>query len=68
MTSYLLEYLPILLFVFIGLGIAIFMTAFSFVFGSSNPDKEKLGLSTGLNVCHPITKKPLPIKVITFFL
>ena len=42
MSSYLIEYLPILIFIFIGLGIAIGMTAFSFIFGDSNPDNEKL--------------------------
>ena len=42
MTSYLIEYLPILIFIFIGLGIAIGMTAFSFIFGESKPDNEKL--------------------------
>ena len=33
MTNFLLEYLPILIFIFIGLGIAIGMTALSFVIG-----------------------------------
>ena len=33
MTSYLIEYLPILIFIFIGFGIAIGMTAFSFIAG-----------------------------------
>ena len=42
MTNFLLEYLPILLFIFIGLGIAIVMTAISFIAGESNPDSEKL--------------------------
>ena len=42
MTSYLIEYLPILIFIFIGFGIAIGMTAFSFIVGESKPDKEKL--------------------------
>ena len=42
MTSYLNEYLPILIFIFIGFGIAVGMTAFSFIVGKSNPDKEKL--------------------------
>jgi NADH-quinone oxidoreductase subunit A len=41
-TNFLLEYLPILIFIFIGLGIAIGMTALSFVIGESNPDNEKL--------------------------
>ena len=36
------EYLPILIFIFVALAIAIGMTAFSFIFGSSNPDSEKL--------------------------
>ena len=42
MTSFLLEYLPILIFIFIGLVIAISMTAIPFVLGSSAPDSEKL--------------------------
>ena len=42
MSSYLLEYLPILIFVFVALFIAVGMTLMSFVFGESNPDKEKL--------------------------
>ena len=42
MTNFLLEYLPILIFIFIGLGISIGMTALSFIFGVSNPDSEKL--------------------------
>ena len=42
MTNFLLEYLPILIFIFIGLGISIGMTALSFIFGESNPDSEKL--------------------------
>ena len=42
MTNFLLEYLPILIFIFIGLGIAIGMTALSFIIGESNPDSEKL--------------------------
>ena len=42
MTLYLTEYLPILLFVLIGLGIAIGMTAVPFIFGQSKPDNEKL--------------------------
>ena len=41
-TLYLTEYLPILLFVLIGLGIAIGMTAVPFIFGQSKPDNEKL--------------------------
>ena len=42
MTNFLLEYLPILIFIFIGLGIALGMTAFSFIIGESKPDSEKL--------------------------
>ena len=42
MTNFLLEYLPILIFVFIGLVLAIGMTALSFIVGKSNPDSEKL--------------------------
>ena len=42
MTNFLLEYLPILIFIFVGLGIAVGMTALSFVIGESNPDSEKL--------------------------
>ena len=42
MTSYLIEYLPILIFIFIGLGIAIGMISFSFIVGESKPDNEKL--------------------------
>ena len=42
MTSFLFEYLPILIFIFIGLGIAIFMTAIPFILGDSKPDSEKL--------------------------
>ena len=41
-SSYLLEYLPILIFIFVALFIAVGMTLMSFVFGESNPDKEKL--------------------------
>tara|TARA_Y100001960_G_C14291288_1_gene641622 strand:- start:160 stop:522 length:363 start_codon:yes stop_codon:yes gene_type:complete len=40
--SFLVEYLPILIFLVIGFSIAVGMTAISFVFGKSNPDKEKL--------------------------
>ena len=36
------EYLPILLFLFVGFGLAIGMTAMSFVIGDTKPDKEKL--------------------------
>ena len=42
MPSFLSEYLPILIFIFIALGIAIGMTAIPFLFGKSNPDSEKL--------------------------
>ncbi len=42
MANYLTEYLPILLFIGIGLAIAIGMTALSFVIGESKPDSEKL--------------------------
>ena len=42
MTEYLLDYLPILIFVIIALGLAIGMTLLSFVAGESNPDAEKL--------------------------
>ncbi len=42
MTFFLSEYLPILLFFFVSLGIALAMTSFSFIVGKSNPDSEKL--------------------------
>ena len=42
MTSYLIEYLPILIFIFIGFSLAIGMTVISFIFGDSKPDNEKL--------------------------
>ena len=42
MPSYLLEYLPILLFVFISLAIAIGMTIIPLLIGPKNPDSEKL--------------------------
>ena len=42
MLSFLSEYLPILIFVFIALVIAIGMTAIPFIFGVSKPDSEKL--------------------------
>jgi len=42
MTSYLVEYLPILFFVFIGLFMAIGMTAIPFVIADSKPDSEKI--------------------------
>ena len=41
-SSLLSEYLPILIFIFISLGIAIGMTAIPFVLGESKPDSEKL--------------------------
>ena len=41
-SNYLTEYLPILLFIGVGLAIAIGMTAISFVIGESKPDNEKL--------------------------
>ena len=42
MHSFLLEYLPILFFIFIALAIAVGMTTLSFIIGSYKPDKEKL--------------------------
>ena len=42
MSEFLFEYLPILIFIFIALGLAIGMTLLSFVVGDSNPDSEKL--------------------------
>ena len=42
MINFLQEYLPILIFIFIGLGIAIGMTLLSFIAGESKPDSEKL--------------------------
>ena len=42
MADFLFEYLPILIFIFIALGLAIGMTLLSFVVGDSNPDSEKL--------------------------
>ena len=42
MSSFLSEYLPILLFIFIGFALAIGMTAISFIIGDTKPDKEKL--------------------------
>ena len=36
------EYLPILIFLFIGISIAFGMTAISFIIGKNKPDKEKL--------------------------
>ena len=42
MFSFLFEYLPILIFIFIGFSLAIGMTVISFIFGDSKPDNEKL--------------------------
>ena len=42
MSLFLLEYLPILFFIFISLGIALGMTAMSFIIGERKPDSEKL--------------------------
>ena len=42
MSSYLFEYLPIILFIIIAFTIAVGMTAISFVIGKSKPDSEKL--------------------------
>ena len=42
MSSFLSEYLPIFIFIFIAFGIAIGMTAIPFVIGDIRPDKEKL--------------------------
>ncbi|MDP6785141.1 MAG: NADH-quinone oxidoreductase subunit A, partial [Alphaproteobacteria bacterium] len=42
MSSILSEYLPILIFIFIGFGIAVGMTAIPFIISESKPDKEKL--------------------------
>ena len=42
MSSYLLEYLPILIFVFMSLAIAIGMTILPLLIGPKNPDSEKL--------------------------
>ena len=42
MTSFLSEYLPILIFIFLAFGIAIGMTAIPFILGVSKPDSEKL--------------------------
>ena len=42
MSSFLSEYLPILFFLFIGIGLAVGMTAISFIIGDTKPDKEKL--------------------------
>ena len=42
MTDFLFEYLPILIFIFIALALAVGMTFLSFIIGDSKPDKEKL--------------------------
>ena len=42
MTSFLFNYLPILLFILVGFSIAFGMTALSFITRKSNPDNEKL--------------------------
>ena len=42
MSSFLFEYLPIILFLFIGFALAIGMTTMSFIIGDSKPDSEKL--------------------------
>ena len=42
MSSFFSEYLPILIFIFIALAIAVGMTVISFVAGDTKPDKEKL--------------------------
>ena len=42
MSSFFAEYLPILIFIFIALAIAVGMTVISFVAGDTKPDKEKL--------------------------
>ena len=42
MADFLFEYLPILIFIIIALGLALGMTALSFVVGDSKPDSEKL--------------------------
>ena len=42
MSSFLSEYLPILLFLFIGIALAVGMTAMSFIIGDIKPNKEKL--------------------------
>ena len=42
MSSILFEYLPILIFIFIGFGMAGAMTTIPFIIGESKPDKEKL--------------------------
>ena len=42
MSSILSEYLPILIFIFIGFGMAVGMTVIPFIISESKPDKEKL--------------------------
>ena len=42
MFSFLSEYLPIFIFLFISIGLAIGLTSMSFIIGENNPDKEKL--------------------------
>ena len=42
MSFILSEYLPILIFIFIGFALAIGMTTISFILGDIKPDKEKL--------------------------
>ena len=42
MPSFLSEYLPILIFIFLAFGIAISITAIPFIIGESKPDIEKL--------------------------
>ena len=42
MEDYLIEYLPILIFIFIAFVLAIGMTFLSFIIGDSQPDNEKL--------------------------
>ena len=42
MEDFLFEYLPILIFIFIALGLATGMTVLSFVVGNNKPDSEKL--------------------------
>ena len=42
MLSFVFEYLPILIFIFIGIAIALGMIGISFIIGETKPDKEKL--------------------------
>ena len=42
MSSFLSEYLPILIFILLAFGIASCMTAIPFIIGESKPDEEKL--------------------------